>query len=165
MAVINMAEYESHKGLSLKEISPHEWPVRVGELTILLSHKTGYCGIIVGISQQSQVASVRLLDWTTEDTTLEIPLYDCVPTRKTPMDLVKAYQPTAQGFSLALHTERSFPDFDSPALSKSRRTSSKKKKKPPLTGPALVAALALLTPEQKKAIGLLVKKNREKETR
>jgi len=160
-----MIVHKSHNGLTLKEISPHEWPVCVGELTILLSHKVGYCGIIVGVSQQSQLASVRLLDWTTEDITLEVPLYDCVPTRKTPVDLIKTFQPTAQDFSLALYTERSFPDFDSPALSKSRRTSTREGKKPVLKGPALVAALALLTPAQKKAIGKLVKKNHEKETK
>jgi hypothetical protein len=160
-----MTKYESHNGLTLKEISPHDWPVRVGELTILLSHKVGYCAIVVGVSRQNQIAGVRLLDWTHEDTTLEIPLYDCVPTRKTPQGLIEMYRPNSVDFSQALTAERSFPDFDSPALSKSRRTSTKKKKTPPLEGAALVAALALLTPEQKLAIGKLVKKNREKETK
>jgi hypothetical protein len=158
-----MMVHKSHKGLSLREISPHDWPVRVGELTILLSSKVGYCAIVMRIV--GSTARVGLLDHTSEDRLIEVPLYDCVPTRKTPVDLIKTFHPSAQDFSEALHKERSFPDFDSPALSKSRRTSTKKKKKPPLEGAALVAALALLTPEQKKAIGLLVKKNREKETK
>jgi hypothetical protein len=160
-----MTIHASHNGLTLKEISPHKWPVRVGDLTILLSGKVGYCGFVTSISHQNQIAGVRLLDWSGEEATLEVPLYDCVPTGKTPQDLVKHHQPSGKDFSQALSAERSFPDFDSPALSKSRRTSSKVKKKPPLSGAALVAALALLTPKQKLALGKLVKKNKEKETK
>jgi len=65
--------------------------------------------------------------------------------------------PSAQDFSAALVHERSFPDFDSPALAKSRRKTATPKK-PPLSGAALVAALANLTDEQKKSIAALVKK-------
>ena len=156
-----MTEYKSHNGLDLKEISPHDWPVRVGELTILLSNKVGYCGIVLRVTGDK--ARVGLLDWTLEDRYLEIPLYDCVPTRKSPSDLVKQYHPSPLQFSQALNYERSFPDFDSPAIAKSLKTKSKKK--PLLSGAALVAALALLTPEQKLAMGALIKKNKEKETK
>ena len=160
-----MVEYKTHNGLTLKEISPHEWPARVGELTILLSCKVGYCGIITGISQQNQVATVYLLDYTSEDEPLQVPLYDCVPTRKSPEDLIKYYHPTPQQFSIAVSRERDFPDFDSPALSKSRRSSTKTGvNKPKLEGAALVAALALLSPAQKEALASLFKKNK-KETK
>jgi len=160
-----MVEYKTHNGLTLKEISPHEWPARVGELTILLSEKVGYCAIITGISTQHNMATVYLLDYTFEDEPLQVPLYDCVPTRKTPKDLVKHYTPTPQEFSDAVSRERSFPDFDSPALSKSRRSSTKTGvKKPKLEGAALVAALALLSPAQKEALASLFKKNK-KETK
>jgi len=158
-----MTTHSSHMGLSEEEISPHEWPCRVGELTILLSTHAGYCALVLDIDTEHSLAIVCLLD-DADCTKISVPLYDCVPTRKFPLDLVQVYTPTRVQFSQAVEAERSFPDFDSPALSKSRRSSTKKSKTKPLTGAALVAALALLSPAQREAIGKLVKKNKEKET-
>jgi len=152
--------HQSHKGLSLEEISPHEWPAQVGELTILLSWKPGYCAVVHKTNVQEDYAEVRLLDWPPDAPLVKVPLYNCVPTRKTPQDIVQMYVPSAQEFSQALTHERSFPDFDSPALSKARRSSTKTKKVPILTGPALVAALALLNPAQKEAMKKLFGKKK-----
>jgi len=152
-----MSTHISHMGLAELEISPYEWPARVGELTILLSAHTGYCAIVYDVDTEHSIAIVSLLD-DADSAKFSVPLYDCVPTRKTPLDIVSQYTPTPQEFSHAVEQERSFPDFDSPALSKSRRSSTKKKApaQKALKGAELVAALALLTPAQKEAIGRLV---------
>ncbi|MCP4568721.1 MAG: hypothetical protein GY841_14175 [FCB group bacterium] len=158
-------KYPSHKGLSLIEISPHEWPCRVGEITILLSKKVGYCALVREISRDTQEALVSLLDYTKDDLPFTIPLYDCIPTRKGPEDLISQYHLTPQQFSDNLSKERSFPDFDSPAISKSRKKSlntksTKKKKK--LEGAELLTVLAGLSEEQKKALGKIMKKSLSK---
>lgn len=154
-----MSVYSTHKGLRLEEISPHEWPVRVGELCILLSYKPGYCAVVERIDNNK--AYVVLLDWPINHPVKEIPLYDCIPTRKTPWDLVSLYEPSPEEFSQALVKEREFPDFDSQVLAKSRRTSgtkSKSVKKPKLKKAELLAALANLSDLQKEALKKLLAK-------
>jgi len=146
---------KTHKGLKLLDISPHNWPVSVGELTILLSKKVGYCAVVKSVNSVS--ARVGLLDWHGSEGDLVLPLYDCIPTGKTPLDLVQKYTPTAQEFSSALWRERSFPDFEAPGAL--RRKPTTKKKITALKGKELVSALLELTPAQKKkVIELLGKK-------
>lgn len=115
----------------LTTITPHAYPVRAGELTILLCEPRGYCALVLSV--YSDKAVVRLLD--AEVRHIEtVWLDDLIPTRKTPLDFLKLYEPTPQTLSRALEKEREQVDFTKLKKRTSKKTGEKKiaKKTKPL---------------------------------
>ena len=142
---------DSMTNIDHKLLSPHSWPVQIGELAILIAHPRGFCVEIVQIDQIGKSASVRLLDAVRDNLSIrKYSLTDLIPTRKKPRDLVSMYSPSALELDLAVDRERSMPDFSK--LKKHKSKSASKKKKEPKK----------LTPEQKKLMKkLLVERIRE----
>jgi hypothetical protein len=150
-----------YHGLKPQEISPYKWPAKEGELTILLDKKPGYCALV--IETREQKAFVRLLDSIGADSVFEVPLNSCIPTRKTPLDIISLYKPSLPSFVEALQKERSLPDFNSPALAKSRKKGgSKKKEVKKLSNEELLKALLTLDEEKKKSLGFFIKNEIQK---
>lgn len=88
--------------------SPVKRLPRVGELVVTLSEPRGYCCVIETIHEGK--ASVRWLDDLSNVTT-DYPLESLIPTGKTPLDLLRLYEPTPQSFNEALTKERSQIEF------------------------------------------------------
>lgn len=88
--------------------SPVKRPPRIGELAVTLSDPRGYCCIVKDIS--NDVATVYWLD-DLPNATRTYPLKSLIPTGKTPLDLLKLYEPTPQSLNEALTKERSQVDY------------------------------------------------------
>lgn len=115
-------------------LSPHSWPVQIGELAILLVRPRGFCVEIVQIDQAKKSASVRFLDAVHDNLSIrQYLLSELIPTRRKPKDLVSMYSLSALELDLAVDRERSMPDFSKLKKHKSKSVSKKKKEPKKLT--------------------------------
>lgn len=111
--------------LHARDLSPHPWPPKEGEVVVLYTSpqdKTrGYVGILV--ASKGGVGEVQLLDST--DTVLHVPVEQLISTGKTGLDLCTQYIPTALNLSQAVEIERTLPDF---SVVRTKQSSTKPKK-------------------------------------
>lgn len=111
--------------LHARDLSPHPWPPKEGEVVVLYTSpqdKTrGYVGVL--IAHKDSVCEVQLLDST--DTILNVPIEQLISTGKTGLELCTQYTPTAINLSQAVEIERTMPDF---SVVRTKQSSTKPKK-------------------------------------
>lgn len=132
-------------------LSPAQWPPKVGELAITLSHPRGYAVKVLSIT--GALAKVQYLDSLND--TIEIALANLIATGKTPQDIVDPYTLEPVQWDQAIDLEMSMPDMTQTRKSKSSSGSSTAKPKK-LSANKLAEAILTLKPDQLEALKSLL---------